>query len=683
MKKELFLILGLALASAALAEQMVTPKVPAYTVAPDLSNIVNRRQFGKFTEEQKALLARYAFFVTPSKHTQLYVIYEDNDYLQIPSFITTDCVLHLYHLFYDHSLRRLEQDKLLPLLKSLTQGLVEKSVRIHDQAADPKVKEAALKNCVYFGVAAKLLRLTEVLPPKAKALREEELKRIEQHSGREPMSLFPYEMDYTQFIPRGHYTRSEALKKYFKAMMWYGLTPFSFEKPVSDTLLLQSLLVSYSLRHAQVGGESAWEVWQHIYEPTALYVGKSNTLTPEDMDRIIAEVYPKDIKAADFSDPAKFKQVKDKIASLAEPKIRVAFIDIPGGKQFRFMGQRYLPDSEMMQRLIRWPERPFPKGLDVFAVLGSARAKDLLLNFYQEQKQWPPYPDTLEALRKQFSALPEETWHSNLYWGWMDCWQPLLQPKKEGYPSFMTNPAWADKTLFAILANWAELRHDTILYGTQVAAEKGEGELLQVRGYVEPEVEFYARLILLLEKAREGLIKHGLFQPGAEGDEYGLHPPMEKGFDRFLKEMKFLKSVSEKELQDKPLTKEEYDRIKDFGGMMDYLLQTLAGGPDVITDTDKDMAVIADVATSQNDCLEEGVGHANEIYVVVPIHGKLYLTRGATFSYYEFTHPASDRLTDESWQKMLYQGKAAGIPEWTKSFLTGPKSKLPKPKFGG
>ena len=44
--------------------------------------------------------------------------------------------------------------------------------------------------------------------------------------------------------------------------------------------------------------------------------------------------------------------------------------------------------------------------------------------------------------------------------------------------------------------------------------------------------------------------------------------------------------------------------------------------------------------------LEVGVGNAAEIYVVVPIEGKLYLTRGAVFDYFEFI--GNERLTDEA-----------------------------------
>ena len=47
----------------------------------------------------------------------------------------------------------------------------------------------------------------------------------------------------------------------------------------------------------------------------------------------------------------------------------------------------------------------------------------------------------------------------------------------------------------------------------------------------------------------------------------------------------------------------------------------------------------------------------------------LYLTRGATFSYYEFVQPLGTRLTDEEWQKMLEEKKAPAVPEWMKSIL--------------
>ena len=57
--------------------------------------------------------------------------------------------------------------------------------------------------------------------------------------------------------------------------------------------------------------------------------------------------------------------------------------------------------------------------------------------------------------------------------------------------------------------------------------------------------------------------------------------------------------------------------------------------------------------------------------MVVDIDGRCYLTRGATYSYYEFVRPLGDRLTDEQWQEMLYSGKGVPpMPEWMLPFIT-------------
>ena len=55
----------------------------------------------------------------------------------------------------------------------------------------------------------------------------QELALINDHEGFKIGAVFPYTIDYSQFVPRGHYTRSEVLQKYFRTMMWYGLVPFA------------------------------------------------------------------------------------------------------------------------------------------------------------------------------------------------------------------------------------------------------------------------------------------------------------------------------------------------------------------------------------------------------------------------------------------------------------------------
>ena len=93
------------------------PKVKPYIINSDLSNIVNIEQYGDFTPEQKELIAKNGFVVVSSNEEQLFYIYENNEYMKLPSFVTTDSDFTSLHLFYDYSLRILESDKLMSINK--------------------------------------------------------------------------------------------------------------------------------------------------------------------------------------------------------------------------------------------------------------------------------------------------------------------------------------------------------------------------------------------------------------------------------------------------------------------------------------------------------------------------------------------------------------------------------------
>jgi hypothetical protein len=192
---------------------------------------------------------------------------------------------------------------------------------------------------------------------------------------------------------------------------------------------------------------------------------------------------------------------------------------------------------------------------------------------------------------------------------------------------------------------------------------------------VEPRVDFYSRLLWLTAFTRENLSARGLID-----DE------LSHKFREMEELLEFLRDVSVKELQNQKLTREEYDQIKIYGARLESLSASIATDGEtyrwfeITSETDRNMALIADVHTSLGYCLETGVGPAHEIFVVVPVEGELVLTRGAVFSYYEFVHPISDRLTDEKWQEMLKSGQAPPQPSWTNSFTTEQKEEIPIPK---
>ncbi len=83
----------------------------------------------------------------------------------------------------------------------------------------------------------------------------------------------------------------------------------------------------------------------------------------------------------------------------------------------------------------------------------------------------------------------------------------------------------------------------------------------------------------------------------------------------------------------------------------------------------KQTTMVADVHTDTNTkmVLEEGVGNVDLILVAYKQpDGQMVVGAGPVMSYYEFTHPMDDRLTDDKWRTMLNAGDVPEQPKWVK-----------------
>ena len=200
----------------------------------------------------------------------------------------------------------------------------------------------------------------------------------------------------------------------------------------------------------------------------------------------------------------------------------------------------------------------------------------------------------------------------------------------------------------------------------------GGGPPEQPKGYVEPEPEFYARVAALVAMTRDGLMSRGLLEKPS--DNVPPSQSMYVALQQLEDLAKDLKTISEKELEGKALTDDEYTLIQYYGGRIEGLTVAAsdaaegASNPDVPPGdlNDQDAAVVADVATGNMGAtaLEEGTGRIMEVYVVAPVAGKLVMSRGGVYSQYEFVQPSSDRLTDEQWRQMLDKGQAPALADW-------------------
>ena len=588
------------------------------------------------------------------------------DYSTIPVFISSDFLLHVFHVTFDRMLQDVEERKLYHRVSSLVSQMLAACQQQLDQAHHPKIKKAITTDIAFFSVTKSLLDSSFVPDPAVTGIVAEELHAIAYAVEDRLSPIQGSVQDYTQFRPRGHYTKTERLARYFRAMMWMGRTSFPAGK---EEATINAIMMTRAW-----AGSNARKTWEGIFNPLSVLVGQPDDLTPLNYETFIQEVYAGDLSEANLLDPAKLGSFMELAKKSAVSRIsdRQARPEAPREVEqaFRFLGQRFIPDSYIFTRLtsprVGSDDRPrnMPCGTDVMAVLGSPVATRLL----EPDFAIPCYHETLLALTREFSAYPDRTWTQTVYWGWLNSLRAVVEAKDGRYPPFMRSRLWQTKSLLTALASWAELRHDTILYAKQSGAEMGEGEEEEIpprppqpKSYVEPDLVFFNRFVDLIQQTGRTLSEYELLS-----SEYL------RKFSLFLDRVLMLREVARLELQDQPVSTDTYDDLLYLSSSISSIVIPEHAG-DIIDTKYKQMACVSDVHTDYfaGQVLEVGVGVPQRIYVAVKDKsGGSRVCVGYVYSYYEFHQPMGQRMTDDEWKSMIYPVIEYSVrekePQWSR-----------------
>jgi len=398
----------------------------------------------------------------------------------------------------------------------------------------------------------------------------------------------------------------------------------------------------------------------------------------------------------DYLIKARNPKIKDLAAVTAEPEQGAKLLlDTKG---LRFFSGKFIMDSYWTGYLTQgegairpgYTQKlpPMASSLEVMHLLGSdyARTQIPKLDFYSADNE-KAINQALDELKAENAKLTDEDWKKDLYTGWLWVIKGLFawtKDHKAELPRFMQSAAWDAKTLMTASAFWTQLRHATILYAKQSMAYEmgGREEPCDTRqipappkGYIEPGLQAYARLIYLAERTDKGLREQG----------YSLNnfDPLE----RFIDLMKSVQGYVQKELENTKLSEkiktetrpdpqhegkscvEHYiDGESDWENIRTAIVQGLEGslprpteGP-ILSAKDKRLAITADVHTGGDrtyplSILYQGVGVPYVIFTAVNDANGPRLTVGFTYSHYEFVKEyGGKRLTDEEWQKNFYKG---------------------------
>ena len=635
-----------------LKQQNFVSPISGYRV--NMDNVVNAMQMDEFDPRLKDKLGRNGFAIVPARHNQLFQVYETNDYSNFPNFVTTDLYLQLYHLYFDCLLRDIEQKKLHDVVLQLCE-------RGRQLTTGTTAEQRWLNT--YFDVGYALIKGEKGAWGKV----ADEVEKVNASKGDTSKYLgytdIPF--SYPLFRPRGHYTRNDTLKNYFKAMMWLQTVPFGTDK--SSQLRCAVVLAELTAQDAKMKA-----LYEQLSEPMTWLFGTPDNIT-------ILQVYElmKGQKATDLLKNKKaMAQLRHAIETLAQQQTRIRpKYEYSSPYKINLLPQRYMPDGEVLLEMVDYDsfptKRALPKGLDVMASMGVESAERILLEEQKESQQWEGF---LAALSKMKERMKEIDWQQTISTRWMDALKTVTDTCK-GYPYFMLTPEWQKKDLNAALASWAELKHDAILYAKQpFGAECGGGGPPDpvVTGYVEPNVKFWRKAIRLLEATSDVLERYHLTTEKAALTT-----------SRLKEEAEFLLRVSERELAGKKLDEGDYDELKHIGATFENISLDLVRDADMylmgwddVQGTDRKVALIADVYTANADNNPEksvmyvGVGMADEIYCVVEVDGYLWLMRGAVLSYRETMRPVNiQRLTDEEWQNTLETNPEEGRPVWMKDII--------------
>ena len=256
----------------------------------NVANIVNPALLKEPDQRLWDYLGHHGFAIVPAQHQQLFHVYEQNDYHEFPAFVTTDLYLQLYHLYFDCMLREVEQEKLMPLLKEFCEEGQKVFARRWQRE---KENEDAVFNTdgaaewivTYFKVANALL---EEQAPKgdADALGEYERVMKSVNATSEFLEYTDVPFEYSLFRPRGHYTRNDNLKRYFRTMMWLQTVPLRSDNPF-DMLKANILAVEIC---DDLDNPRLCSLYKKLTEPMNYLMGMPDDVSIEQVNKIISDI---------------------------------------------------------------------------------------------------------------------------------------------------------------------------------------------------------------------------------------------------------------------------------------------------------------------------------------------------------------------------------------------------------
>ncbi len=637
------------------------------------------------TEYEKSLIANYGFMVTERLTKESFgEALQDIFHKDLPIFISSDAILHAFHLSYDRILKNIELNYLIEEVKQLLNNLHSKQNELHlIYNSNPQMLTMLKDVDVYLTVPAKLLKVydTPFYPENSTVVNElinyietEEVKHVNLFSEHAKI------IDFSQFKPRGHYVDETypILADYFRTMMWFGrielylMAPKSYDttQTVED---LQRQSIAAFLINELINLSNTKINYDKINSILEFFVGEQDNVTLENLDYLKNAIQLN--SPTELLNLEKFQEFQDTLANqtfayqriLSQILMSAEVDSIVPASAFMLFGQRFIIDSYVFSQVVYdrikfngvTIRRMLPNSIDILFALGNDASAQLLKDELEEYK----YATNLASLRYLIDHYDNEYWKENIYNYWLNFIRKLNPPnEREQLPQFMQTAAYWQKMMNTQLTSWTQLRHDNLLY----AKQSYTGGVVCSYPYVYIEVfpQLYQAMSQYAEDALNrfqalGIISENYFGYTLENYLTNLHNITDT-----------LAKISNKELQKIPLTDEENNFLKN---VLYLNPSSICGDPEYLgwypqlffnggSDDEgylKPDYLVADVHTAPTDesglfigwVKHVGTGPINlGVWIAEMADNQSVAFIGPVLNYQEYTTTNFLRLTDQEWK---------------------------------
>jgi len=589
-----------------------------------LSDVVNAWMYSN-TQEEINLFQKYFGLFRPNHDDQMYKLYETENYYcnsydrttpTRPYLVTTDIFWELFGSAYQGLFIVKERDDAIP---NFWKFVLE---------ADKYFKNSS-KTSIWMPVfnTLKDIYSGSTQNPEAKRIMNEQDCFTE---------IIGRNYQYSDLKPRGHYTSTPEMGKYFKAFRYfntiYQSRPEALKElntlPKEITIYAEKWIESYSSFISPSRSQMVWNNIKSNIPEYCKYPGKKPVIFPLswgfDNEVLYSTVYHPDVA----------------------------------------------PEFQIDDRLL-------PSGLDLAAVLGNGFAEKLLESDY---KKYPHLRKVIDNLKSNYNENGKKQTNT-IYNHWINSIAVQWADTLNSTNGIGDRAIWQTKRLQTGFATWATLRHATILVNERTSAECGEGGFEEIlmrapRGYVEPDPNTFATIADLFETAMKYVSKGtekstDIKEESSDNGDRSLYDGIIKRLKEAANEARIFQKMAEKERRSETLTNEENEKILYVAGTAEHLFlvfNSLSNKDYALSNPDP-IAKIADVAGGNMvykiPYLMSAVGNTMEWNYTVPFFGRHQIVKGSIYSYYEFSSEKS--LTDQEWREKV---KTKEILPWIKPFVT-------------